>query len=189
MQSYERAATVFQELSDHSEAANDTRTKLAMCNNNIGLLRANRGETQAALEAYGKAITLQEGLIADGAAAFSPERDLALTLGNLGLLYGQTGQIQDAWTHYERAIQIQERLLEPQPDDAIERMAMEKGLERGELSALKRGIEVALQLKFGTDGLQLLPLVREVERVEVLRAVQDPIRTAGTLDEVRRLLT
>ena len=72
---------------------------------------------------------------------------------------------------------------------AIERMAMEKGLERGELSALKRGIEVALQLKFGTDGLQLLPLVREVERVEVLRAVQDSIRTAGALDEVRRLLT
>ena len=80
---------------------------------------------------------------------------------------------------------------------SIERMALEKGLEqgleqgleRGELRALKRGIEVALELKFGTDGLQLLPLVREVERVEVLRTVQDSIRTARTLDEVRRLLT
>ena len=48
---------------------------------------------------------------------------------------------------------------------------------------------MALELKFGTDGLQLLPLVREVERVEVLRTVQDSIRTARTLDEVRRLLT
>ena len=66
---------------------------------------------------------------------------------------------------------------------------LERGLERGELRALKRGIEVALELKFGTDGLQLLPLVRAVERVEVLRAVQDSIRTARTLDEVRRLLT
>ena len=80
---------------------------------------------------------------------------------------------------------------------AIERVTMgnvlergpERGLERGELRALKRGIEVALELKFGTDGLQLLPLVREVERVEVLRAVQNSIRTARTLDEVRRLLT
>jgi hypothetical protein len=75
---------------------------------------------------------------------------------------------------------------------SIERMAREEGLEeglqRGELRALKRGIEVALELKFGTDGLQLLPLVREVSQVEMLRAVQDSIRTARTLDEVRSLL-
>jgi len=80
---------------------------------------------------------------------------------------------------------------------AIERVTMgnvlergpERGLERGELRALKQGIEVALELKFGTDRLRLLTLVREVERVEVLRTVQDSIRTTRTLAEVRRLLT
>jgi serine/threonine protein kinase/tetratricopeptide (TPR) repeat protein len=154
LQSYERAANVFQELFDHSATADDTRTKLAMCYNNIGLLRANRGETQAALAAYRKAITLQEGLIADGAAAFSHERDLALTLGNLGLLYGQTDQIQDAWTHYERAIEIQERLLERQPVDPTLRRRLASTYNN--VSFLYQTADPAKALEFSSRSLAML---------------------------------
>jgi hypothetical protein len=74
----------------------------------------------------------------------------------------------------------------------IERMAREEGLElgreQGHREALQQGIEVALELKFGEAGLELLPLVQAEQRVDVLRAVQRAIRTACTLAEVRELL-
>ena len=54
---------------------------------------------------------------------------------------------------------------------------------------MQRGVEVALELKFGAAGLALLPLVRAVQHVEVLRAVQESVRTAGSPAEVRSLLT
>jgi hypothetical protein len=63
-----------------------------------------------------------------------------------------------------------------------------RGLQEGELRGLRQGIEVALELKFGAAGLELLPLVQSEERVDVLRAVQRAIRTARSLAEVRELL-
>lgn len=67
---------------------------------------------------------------------------------------------------------------------SIERMAREAGCREG----LQQGIEVALELRFGEAGSELLPLVQAEQRVEVLRAVQRAIRTARTLAEVRELL-
>ena len=71
---------------------------------------------------------------------------------------------------------------------SIERIALERGLEQGEVRGLRRGIELGLELKFGEAGLQLLPLVRAVERLDVLQAVQESIRTAPNADEIRDLL-
>jgi hypothetical protein len=63
-----------------------------------------------------------------------------------------------------------------------------RGLQQGELRGLQQGIEVALELKFGEAGLELLPLVKAEPRVDVLRGVQRAIRTARSLAEVRELL-
>lgn len=52
---------------------------------------------------------------------------------------------------------------------------------------LLAGIEVSLELKFGEAGLQLLPEIYKVEDVDVLRAVQQAIRSASTPDDVRRI--
>ena len=91
---------------------------------------------------------------------------------------------------------------------AIERMALEKGRtegiqegrqegrreghqegrREGEVSGLHEGIELALELKFGADGLALMPLVREVERLDLLRTIRQTLRTAETLESVRTLL-
>jgi flagellar biosynthesis/type III secretory pathway protein FliH len=75
---------------------------------------------------------------------------------------------------------------------SIERMAREQGLEQGReqgrREALQQGIEVALDLKFGEAGQELLPLVQAEQRVDVLLAVQRAIRTVQTLAEVRELL-
>jgi hypothetical protein len=62
-----------------------------------------------------------------------------------------------------------------------ERIGMEKGL--------LEGIEVSLDVKFGAEGLALLPEIRELHGHEVLRAILQTIRKASRLDEVRRVLT
>ena len=54
---------------------------------------------------------------------------------------------------------------------------------------LQEGIELALELKFGSDGLALVPLVRQVHAIEVLRTVRQALRTADTLEQIRNLLT
>lgn len=60
-----------------------------------------------------------------------------------------------------------------------ERLGMEKGL--------LEGIEMLLKIKFGAEGLQLLPEIREVSDVELLRTVVRAIETAKTPDELRRV--
>lgn len=71
---------------------------------------------------------------------------------------------------------------------SIERMAREEGREEGRAEGLRQGIEVALELKFGKAGLELLPTVQAEQRLDVLNTVQRTIRTARTLAEVRELL-
>src|SRR4051812_30818132 len=60
-----------------------------------------------------------------------------------------------------------------------ERFGWEKGL--------LQGIEVCLDIKFGAEGLKLMPEIRSLEDHEVLRAVLQTLRTANTPAEVRRI--
>jgi hypothetical protein len=52
---------------------------------------------------------------------------------------------------------------------------------------LRAGIQLGLELKFGAEGLQLMPEVKEITDVEVLRAVRDAIKPAAGPDDVRRV--
>jgi hypothetical protein len=93
-----------------------------------------------------------------------------------------------------------------------ERYGREKGLEEGRKEGLElgraegraeglaegragglaegvlRGIELGLELKFGAEGLRLLPDVRKQADPAALQAFLDAIKTAGSLDDLRRLL-
>jgi hypothetical protein len=60
-----------------------------------------------------------------------------------------------------------------------ERMAREE--------SLRKGIEVALKIKFGEPGLKLMPEIGELEDHELLLEVLEAIPTAGTPDELRKL--
>jgi hypothetical protein len=70
---------------------------------------------------------------------------------------------------------------------SVERIGREKGRQEGLREGLLVGIEVSLELKFSTAGLQLLPEIRQIQDVEVLRAVSQAIKTATTLDDLRRV--
>jgi hypothetical protein len=62
---------------------------------------------------------------------------------------------------------------------SIERLARSEGQ--------REGIEVLLRLRFGDEGLKLMPEIREIHDEEILRAVLKAFETATSLDEVRRV--
>jgi hypothetical protein len=64
-----------------------------------------------------------------------------------------------------------------------ERVGMEKGLEKG----LLKGIEVSLKVKFGAEGLALLPEIRALQDHELLEAVLEAIEAAANPGELRQV--
>ncbi len=64
-----------------------------------------------------------------------------------------------------------------------ERIGREQGLKAG----LLLGIEGMLEVKFGEAGLQLLPVLRQLQDPGELEAALKAIKTAATLEELRRV--
>ena len=65
----------------------------------------------------------------------------------------------------------------------IERRAKQEGLVEGALNA----IELGLRLKFGQDGLQLLPEISQISDLAVLQAIQSGLLQGNALDELRSI--
>jgi hypothetical protein len=63
---------------------------------------------------------------------------------------------------------------------SIERRAEERGRLIG-------AIELGLELKFGNDGLQLLPEISQIEDLEILKSIRDGIKRVITLQELRTI--
>jgi hypothetical protein len=64
---------------------------------------------------------------------------------------------------------------------------LEEGQEQGFLEGILKGIEACLKMRFGVEGLELMPEVREIQDHELLRKILDAIVTAASTDELRRL--
>lgn len=64
---------------------------------------------------------------------------------------------------------------------------LKQGRLEGRLEELLSGIELALELKFGTEGLQLMSSISQISDVNVLKEIQQGLWTMNTLDELRRI--
>jgi hypothetical protein len=69
-----------------------------------------------------------------------------------------------------------------------ERYGMEKGREEGLKAGRLEAIEALLELRFAADGLALMPAIRQQSDVKVLQDLLQCVKTAASLDEVRRQL-
>jgi hypothetical protein len=78
---------------------------------------------------------------------------------------------------------------------SVERIGIEKGREEGRQEGreegmrdgLLAGIELALKIKFGTAGQEIVPEIREITSLEVIRAIYARLETARSLDDVRQV--
>jgi hypothetical protein len=59
---------------------------------------------------------------------------------------------------------------------------------RGRRQGFLKAAQIGLKLKFGADGMALLPEVEKVEDLAALEAICDAIEPAASLDDVRKLI-
>ena len=64
---------------------------------------------------------------------------------------------------------------------------LNKGRQEGLREGLLAAIEFGLELKFGAFGLELMPEISQIQDVDVLRAIQEGLRTINSLDELREI--
>jgi len=66
---------------------------------------------------------------------------------------------------------------------SVERIGIQKGMREG----LIEGVSVGLRLKFGEEGLSLLPEISEIQDVEQLRAILAALAEVNALSELRSI--
>ena len=68
-----------------------------------------------------------------------------------------------------------------------------KGEQRGELRGRKEelysGIELALEIKFGNQGLELMPIISQITDLQKLKTIQQAIKTVNTVNELQQILS
>jgi predicted transposase YdaD len=82
---------------------------------------------------------------------------------------------------------VQEGYLKGQEIGRLE--GREEGREEGERHGLLTAIELALEIKFGADGVALVPAVRQVTGMERLQQLYIRLIAGASLDEFRYLCT
>jgi hypothetical protein len=65
---------------------------------------------------------------------------------------------------------------------------LEKGMEKGQRVGLLKGLATVLELKFGESGKAFQLELERQEKVETLEAVLAAVKTANSVDELRKLL-
>ncbi|AFY41230.1 hypothetical protein [Nostoc sp. PCC 7107] len=63
-----------------------------------------------------------------------------------------------------------------------------RGEERGRREELFAGIELALEIKFGNAGLELMPNISQISDLQQLKAIQQAIKTVNTVEELQQIL-
>ena len=64
---------------------------------------------------------------------------------------------------------------------------LKQGEARGEVRGLLSGIELALELKFGSEGLQLMSEISQITDIDRLRTIREGLRTMNRLEEIRQI--
>lgn len=77
-----------------------------------------------------------------------------------------------------------------------EQRGIQQGIREGEQRGIQQGIqqgillsiETSLELKFGVQGLQLLPAIAQISDLERLKAIQREVITANTLEQLQQII-
>jgi predicted transposase YdaD len=64
----------------------------------------------------------------------------------------------------------------------------EEILQRGKREERLSNIELSLEVKFGNEGLKLMPKISQISDLETLKTIQRSILTVASLDELKHIL-
>ncbi len=117
-----------------------------------------------------------------------PDRLRRAHYGALALLFAEKAGCLDPWKKAMEGWNVEESVV---VNEWI-KQGEEKGEKKGEQIGLKKGIAetlaVALQLKFGEEGLAFADELAKTQKLETLRLVQQSLLDVQTLDELRGLI-
>lgn len=69
---------------------------------------------------------------------------------------------------------------------------IQQGIQEGEQRGIQQGIllsiETSLELKFGAQGLQLLPAIAQISDLERLKAIYREVMTANNLEQLQQII-
>lgn len=64
----------------------------------------------------------------------------------------------------------------------------QRGVEKGRREELFLSIELFLEMKFGSEGLELMPTISQIDDLQRLKSIQQAIKTANTVEELQNFL-
>ncbi|WP_293065849.1 hypothetical protein [Okeania sp. SIO2B3] len=68
-----------------------------------------------------------------------------------------------------------------------EQRGIEIGEQRGEQRGILSGIEIALELKFGSSGKEIFSEINAIENIQVLETILASIKTVETIEQLRQI--
>jgi predicted transposase YdaD len=66
---------------------------------------------------------------------------------------------------------------------------LKEGTDLGIRQEILEGIELGLELKFGAEGLELLPEIRQIQELETLKQIRSSLRTVASIEPIRQIYT
>jgi hypothetical protein len=66
-------------------------------------------------------------------------------------------------------------------------LGIQQGIEQGIQQEVLGSIELGLELKFGDEGLQLLPEITEIRNLETLKKIRAALRNVQSIEELRQI--
>ena len=64
---------------------------------------------------------------------------------------------------------------------------LQQGQQNGIRQERLASIELGLEVKFGTEGLQLMPEISQISDLELLKAIQRGVMMVNTIDELQQI--
>lgn len=94
---------------------------------------------------------------------------------------------QEFETSFRQDLEEYEREAQMPYVTSVERIAKQEGVREGLLEGLLEGIKLGLELKFGDEGLELLPEISQIQDTELLKEIQSGIKQASSTEELRSI--
>lgn len=114
--SYQESLSLFTQLQLDDPTNHELQRSIGICQNNIGQTETERGDLDAAAEAFAEALAWLQPLL-EQAQSTQAIADLARTENNLAMLMVRQKQVESAEAYLKRAIRRLEPLVESREDD------------------------------------------------------------------------